>query len=572
MIFFLVLPRVKRGKTMLQKRLLLQENYDKIINQFENAVRKYPMSLTQEQIKRRRTFAIISHPDAGKTTLTEKLLLYGGAIQLAGSVKGKATARHAVSDWMELEKQRGISITSSVMQFEYEGYCINILDTPGHQDFSEDTYRTLMAADSAVMVIDAAKGIEPQTRKLFKICAMRHIPIFTFINKLDREARSPYDLMEELENEFGIGTYPMNWPIGCGQDFKGVYDREKREILAFTEFHRGQNRIKAVECTLEDGDKLDELIGAKLRAVLTDDIELLDGAGYEFDIDEVRAGRLSPVFFGSALNNFGVEPFLESFLRMTMPPLPRISGDEIIDPFDERFSAFVFKIQANMNKAHRDRIAFMRICSGKFVREKEYFHVQGGKALRLAQPQQLMAQERAVIDEAYAGDIIGVFDPGIFSIGDTICEKGMDARFEGIPTFAPEHFAGVERVDTMKRKQFEKGIMQIAQEGAIQIFHEPFTGVEEVIVGVVGVLQFEVLEYRLKTEYGVDIRRRPMPYEVVRWVDNDDLDIRSLNLTSDTKWVQDFRGNNLLLFTSEWCVNWALQKNEGLVLREFNRE
>ncbi len=572
MIVFLFLPRVKRGKTMLQKRLLLQENYDKIINQFENAVRKYPMSLTQEQIKRRRTFAIISHPDAGKTTLTEKLLLYGGAIQLAGSVKGKATARHAVSDWMELEKQRGISITSSVMQFEYEGYCINILDTPGHQDFSEDTYRTLMAADSAVMVIDAAKGIEPQTRKLFKICAMRHIPIFTFINKLDREARSPYDLMEELENEFGIGTFPMNWPIGCGQDFKGVYDREKREILAFTEFHRGQNRIKAVECALEDGDKLDELIGAKLRAVLTDDIELLDGAGYEFDIDEVRAGRLSPVFFGSALNNFGVEPFLESFLRMTMPPLPRISGDEIIDPFDERFSAFVFKIQANMNKAHRDRIAFMRICSGKFVREKEYFHVQGGKALRLAQPQQLMAQERAVIDEAYAGDIIGVFDPGIFSIGDTICEKGMDARFEGIPTFAPEHFAGVERVDTMKRKQFEKGIMQIAQEGAIQIFHEPFTGVEEVIVGVVGVLQFEVLEYRLKTEYGVDIRRRPMPYEVVRWVDNDDLDIRSLNLTSDTKWVQDFRGNNLLLFTSEWCVNWALQKNEGLVLREFNRE
>ena len=527
---------------------------------------------TRKEIERRRSFAIISHPDAGKTRLTEKLLLYGGAIQLAGSVKGKATARHAVSDWMELEKQRGISITSSVMQFEYDGYCINILDTPGHQDFSEDTYRTLMAADSAVMVIDAAKGIEPQTRKLFRICAMRHIPIFTFINKLDREARSPYDLMEELENEFGIGTYPMNWPIGCGQDFKGVYDREKREILAFTEFHRGQNRIRAVACTLDDTEKLDELIGEKLRGVLRDDIELLDGAGYDFDIELVRAGQLSPVFFGSALNNFGVEPFLESFLRMTMPPLPRVSEDEIIDPFDERFSAFVFKIQANMNKAHRDRIAFMRICSGKFEREKEYFHVQGGKALRLAQPQQLMASERAVIDEAYAGDIIGVFDPGIFSIGDTICEKGMNARFEGIPTFAPEHFAGVERVDTMKRKQFEKGIMQIAQEGAIQIFHEPFSGVEEVIVGVVGVLQFEVLEYRLRTEYGVEIRRRPMPYEVVRWVENENLDIASLNLTSDTKWVQDFRGNNLLLFTSEWCVNWALQKNEGLVLREFNRE
>ncbi|MDO5413248.1 MAG: peptide chain release factor 3 [bacterium] len=530
------------------------------------------MADLRKEIERRRTFAIISHPDAGKTTLTEKLLLYGGAIQMAGSVKGKATARHAVSDWMELEKQRGISITSSVMQFEYEGYCINILDTPGHQDFSEDTYRTLMAADSAVMVIDAAKGIEPQTRKLFKICAMRHIPIFTFINKLDREARSPYDLMEQLENEFGIGTYPMNWPIGCGQDFKGVYDREKKEILAFNEFHRGQSKIRAIECTLDETEKLDELIGPRLRQSLADDIELLDGAGYDFDIEEVRKGRLSPVFFGSALNNFGVEPFLESFLKMTMPPLARISGDDIIEPTDPGFSAFVFKIQANMNKAHRDRIAFMRICSGRFERDKEYYHVQGGKPLRLAQPQQLMAQERAIIDEAYAGDIIGVFDPGIFSIGDTICEKGKNICFEGIPTFAPEHFAAVERVDTMKRKQFEKGIMQIAQEGAIQIFHEPFTGVEEVIVGVVGVLQFEVLEYRLKTEYGVDVRRRAMPYELVRWVENENIKISDLNLTSDTKWVQDFKGNNLLLFTSEWCINWALQKNEGLVLREFNRD
>ena len=530
------------------------------------------MSELKKEIERRRTFAIISHPDAGKTTLTEKLLLYGGAIQLAGSVKGKATARHAVSDWMELEKQRGISITSSVMQFEYEGYCINILDTPGHQDFSEDTYRTLMAADSAVMVIDAAKGIEPQTRKLFKICAMRHIPIFTFINKLDREARSPYELMEELEKEFGIGTYPMNWPIGCGREFKGVYDREKQEILAFNEFHRGQNKIRAIECRLDETEKLDELIGSRLRQSLADDIELLDGAGFDFDIEQVRRGRLSPVFFGSALNNFGVEPFLESFLRMTMPPLPRISGEDIIDPFDPGFSAFVFKIQANMNKAHRDRIAFMRICSGKFERDKEYFHVQAGKALRLAQPQQLMAQDRAIIDEAYAGDIIGVFDPGIFSIGDTICEKNMNVRFEGIPTFAPEHFAGVERIDTMKRKQFEKGIMQIAQEGAIQIFHEPNTGLEEVIVGVVGQLQFDVLEYRLRTEYGVEIRRRAMPFEHVRWVENEEIDIGALNLTSDTKWVQDFKGNNLLLFTSSWCVDWALQKNPGLELKAFNHD
>ena len=530
------------------------------------------MTEMKQEIQRLRTFAIISHPDAGKTTLTEKLLLYGGAIQLAGSVKGKATARHAVSDWMELEKQRGISITSSVMQFEYEGYCINILDTPGHQDFSEDTYRTLMAADSAVMVIDAAKGIEPQTRKLFKVCAMRHIPIFTFINKLDREARSPYELMQELETEFGIGTYPMNWPIGCGRDFKGVYDRQKRQILAFTEFHRGQNRIEPIECPLEDTDKLDSLIGEKLRRPLTDDIELLDGAGYELDLDEVRAGKLSPVFFGSALNNFGVEPFLESFLKMTMPPLPRISGDDIVDPFDPGFSAFVFKIQANMNKAHRDRIAFMRICSGRFQRDREYYHVQAGKTLRLAQPQQLMADDRSIIDEAYAGDIIGVFDPGIFSIGDTICEKGMDVRFEGIPTFAPEHFAAVERIDTMKRKQFEKGIEQIAQEGAIQIFHEPGMVMEEIVVGVVGVLQLEVLEYRLKTEYGVEIRRRDLPFSEIRWLKDQNLDPRSLNLTSDTKWVQDFKGNNLLLFTADWCVRWAMQKNEGLELEEFNRE
>lgn len=525
-----------------------------------------------EEIRRRRTFAIISHPDAGKTTLTEKLLLYGGAIQTAGSVKGKATSKHAVSDWMELEKQRGISITSSVLQFEYEGFCINILDTPGHQDFSEDTYRTLMAADSAVMVIDAAKGIEPQTRKLFKVCAMRHIPIFTFVNKLDREARDPYELMEELENEFGIGTYPINWPIGCGRDFKGVYDRGTKRILVFGESHRGQDRIRAVAVPVDTSApaSVDEAIGEKLRRQLFDDIELLDGAGYDFDIDEVRNGKLSPVFFGSALNNFGVEEFLEHFLKMTTSPLPRLSGEDKLDPFDTRFSAFVFKIQANMNKAHRDRIAFMRICSGKFEREHEYFHVQGEKSLRLAQPQQLMASERAIIDEAYAGDIIGVFDPGIFSIGDTICEKGMNVRFEGIPTFAPEHFAAVERIDTMKRKQFEKGIEQIAQEGAIQIFHEPHTGYEEVIVGVVGVLQFEVLEYRLKTEYSTEIRRRDMPYEVIRWIDRADTDISGLNLTSDTKWVQDFKGNNLLLFTSSWCVQWALDKNPGLMLREFS--
>jgi len=526
----------------------------------------------REEIDRRRTFAIISHPDAGKTTLTEKLLLYGGAIQLAGSVKGKANARHAVSDWMELEKQRGISITSSILQFEYDGYCVNILDTPGHQDFSEDTYRTLMAADSVVMVIDAAKGIEPQTRKLFKVCAMRHIPIFTFINKLDREARSPFDLLEELEGEFGIGTYPVNWPIGCGVDFKGVFDRDRRAILAFNEFHRGMNKISAIECDITDTAKLDELIGPYQRAALVDDIELLDGASYEFDLEKVRRGELTPVFFGSALTNFGVQPFLENFLKMTTPPTPRRTAEGEVDPFDERFSAFVFKIQANMNKAHRDRIAFLRVASGRFERGREYFHVQQGKKIKLAMPQQMMAQEREIIDEAYAGDIIGIFDPGIFSIGDTVCDPSMKVQFEGIPTFAPEHFAMITQVDTLKRKQFVKGVEQIAQEGAIQIFTEPGGGMERIIVGVVGVLQFEVLEYRLKNEYNVEIRREDLPYEHIRWIVDRAIDPKSLNLTSDTKWVTDLRGNNLLIFADEWNIRWALEKNPGLELTEFNRE
>lgn len=525
----------------------------------------------RKEIERRRTFAIISHPDAGKTTLTEKLLLYGGAIQLAGSVKGKATARHAVSDWMELEKQRGISITSSVMQFEYNGFCINILDTPGHQDFSEDTYRTLMAADSAVMVIDAAKGIEAQTRKLFKVCAMRHIPIFTFINKLDRDALDPFELLDSLEKEFGIGTYPINWPIGCGVDFKGVFDRERREILTFKEHHRGQEKLNAVKCDITDIEKLDELIGQYSRAELVDQIELLDGASYEFDLEAVRRGELTPVFFGSALTNFGVEPFLENFLKMTTPPLPRLSNGEPVDPLSEDFSAFAFKIQANMNKNHRDRITFFRICSGKFERGADYYHVQADKSVRLSQPQQMMADERQVINEAYAGDIIGVFDPGIYSIGDTVCAPKMQVKFEGIPTFAPEHFAMIEQRDSLKRKQFVKGIEQIAQEGAIQIFREPNSGMERVIVGVVGILQLEVLEYRLKNEYNVDVIRNDLPYGYIRWVRGDNVNIKSLNLTSDTKWVQDFKNNNILIFTNEWSINWAEERNEGLLLEDFNR-
>ena len=532
------------------------------------------MATLREEIERRRTFAIISHPDAGKTTLTEKLLLYGGAIQTAGSVKGKQSAKHAVSDWMDIEKQRGISVTSSVLQFNYQGKCINILDTPGHQDFSEDTYRTLMAADSAVMVIDAAKGVEAQTIKLFKVCTLRHIPIFTFINKMDREARDPFELMENIETILGIKTYPMNWPIGCGKEFKGVFDRGTRKVLAFESDGRA-NGVKMVdEITAELGaPEMDELIGAANHQKLADDIELLDGAAEEFDLDAVQHGQLSPVFFGSALTNFGVEPFLKEFLRLTPPPLPRKDAPtgDVVDPCSEQFSGFVFKIQANMNKNHRDRIAFLRICSGKFERGMEAFHVQEGKNIKLATGTSLMADDRAIVDEAYAGDIIGLFDPGIFSIGDTLCTGKQHVQFAGIPTFAPEHFARVTQVDTMKRKQFVKGMEQIAQEGAIQIFRDLGSGMEEVIVGVVGVLQLEVLEYRLRNEYHVDIRMQTLPYEHLRWImnDPDELDPKTLDLTSDTRCIEDLKGNHLLLFGSPWSINWAEQHNEQLKLSEF---
>ena len=484
------------------------------------------MATLQEEISRRRTFAIISHPDAGKTTLTEKFLLYGGAIAQAGEVKGKRE-RAAKSDWMEIEKQRGISVTSSVMQFQHGGYCINILDTPGHQDFSEDTYRTLMAADSAVMVIDGAKGVEPQTRKLFKVCALRNIPIFTFINKMDRETRDPLELCEEVERELGIDTYPVNWPIGCGKEFAGVYDRDKRCILHFTD------------------------------------------AGRDFDLDAVRHGKLSPVFFGSALTNFGVEPFLNAFLEMTTPPLPRVSDAGEVDVYSPEFSAFVFKIQANMNKAHRDRLAFMRICSGRFERDTEYFHVQSGRKMRLSQPQTMMAAEREIVDEAYAGDIIGVFDPGIFSIGDTITMPGKKFRFSGIPTFEPEHFMLVSPKDTMKRKQFVKGVEQIAQEGAIQIFKIPDSGFEDVVVGVVGTLQFDVFEYRMKNEYGVDLRMSGLPYEHLRLIRECPCDVKDLMLCSGSRVLEDFKGRKLIAFGGEWSVGFLTKHNEGLILDDW---
>lgn len=526
-----------------------------------------------DEIASRRTFAIISHPDAGKTTLTEKLLLYTGTIQSAGSVKGKSSSKHAVSDWMDIEKQRGISVTSSVLQFTYDGCCVNILDTPGHQDFSEDTYRTLMAADAAVMVIDGAKGVEAQTVKLFRVCALRGIPIFTFVNKLDREIRDPFELMEEIENVLGIGTCPMMWPIGSGRNFRGVFDRAHRRVIAFEGDGRANAAKKVAEVEAELGDSaLDELIGQENHRTLMDDIELLDGAADEFDLEAVCSGKLSPVYFGSALTNFGVEPFLQDFLEFAPAPGPHTDAltGEPVEPTDD-FSGFVFKIQANMDRNHRDRIAFLRICSGKFERGMDAFHVQGNRKIKLATGTAMMADDRATVDEAFAGDIVGLFDPGIFSIGDTVCSGKKRVRFSGIPTFAPEHFARVSQVDTMKRKQFVKGMEELAQEGAIQIFRELGAGMESVIVGVVGTLQFDVLEQRLKSEYRVEVRRQPLGYTDIRWVANEpgEVDVAALNLTRDTLRVEDMRGGKLLLFTSPWNVDWATDHNPTLKLSEF---
>lgn len=522
-----------------------------------------------KEVDRRRTFAIISHPDAGKTTLTEKLLLFGGAIRLAGSVKSRRAQNHAVSDWMEIEKQRGISVTSSVLQFEYNDCCINILDTPGHQDFSEDTFRTLMAADSAVMVIDCAKGIEAQTKKLFHVCKMRGIPIFTFINKMDRTGKDPFELIEELEQVLDIKSYPMNWPIGNGRDFKGVYDREKEQINLFGEGNHGQSKTKTEKLNFED-PSLSQILGADLHSQLKDDIELLDIAGDAFNLDEVLKGNLTPVFFGSALTNFGVEPFLESFLGLTTPPTPRESNLGKVDPKTDNFTGFIFKIQANMNPTHRDRIAFLRICSGEFKKGMSVNHVQENKKIRLNQPQQFLSQERVVVETAYPGDIIGIHDPGIFKIGDSLCENNTQVQYHGIPLFAPEHFCKVFTKNALKRKQFIKGINQLSEEGTIQVYKQPNIGVEELIIGVVGALQFEVLEYRLKNEYGVDIIMENLPYQYIRWINGEDFNPEKLSLTMDSLLVEDQDLNPVVLFINEWSISRVAERNENVSLKEIS--
>jgi peptide chain release factor 3 len=522
----------------------------------------------KNEVNKRRVFAIISHPDAGKTTLTEKLLLYGGAIREAGSVKARKSRRHATSDWMEIEKQRGISVTSSAMQFTYEGYHINILDTPGHQDFSEDTYRVLVAADAAVMLIDGSRGVEAQTIKLFKVCAMRGIPIFTFVNKMDRASKDPFALMDELEEVLGIKAVAMNWPIGVDGDFKGVYDRKDNSVQLFFPTNRGTLKAKKTVFDLDD-PSLSAVLDKYYLNRLKDEKELLDIAGYPFDLEQVKRGKLTPMYFGSAITNFGVDDFLESFLSLTSPPSPRESSVGEISPYKDEFSGFIFKIQANMNPAHRDRIAFMRVVSGEFRRDMHVQHMRLDKQVQLKAPQQFMADEREIVEKAYPGDIIGLFDPGIFLLGDTLIEGKDRFTFPPIPVFAPEFFASAKPMDSMKRKQFIKGMTQLSQEGAIQVFFRNETGFEETLCGVVGVLQFDVLKFRLREEYNVDLQLDNLPYRFIRWVVKSPVPIEDLKLTSTSARAADSRNSSVLLFQNEWSIRLAMENNEGLELSEL---
>jgi peptide chain release factor 3 len=518
----------------------------------------------ESEVARRRTFAIISHPDAGKTTLTEKLLLYGGAIHLAGAVKARRASRHATSDWMKMEQERGISVTSSVMQFTYQDHCVNILDTPGHQDFSEDTFRTLAAADSAVMLIDAAKGVEPQTEKLFRVCKLRGIPIFTFVNKMDREGREPLDLMDELETHLGMPACPVNWPVFDDYRFAGVYDRRTETIHVFSsQKDHGATAVDAIVIPYADAKGHPDL-PQECLARLEEDLELLDVAGDPYDEERVLNGELSPMFFGSALTNFGVEPFLEAFLEMGPAPTTRKTVGGEISATDDDFSGFVFKIQANMDSSHRDRIAFLRVCSGRFRKGMEARHVRLGKTLRLKNPSAFMARERSVIEEAYAGDILGLYDPGVFRIGDTLT-TGKDLRFEGIPHFSPELFRRIRVGDPLKRKQLLKGMLQLAEEGAIQVFSDFITESVD-IVGAVGQLQFDVLKARLETEYRVDAILETLPYTMCRWVIGEGFDPKSFRRGQGNICARDRDGHPVVLFQSSWGVNWAKDNNKDFEL------
>ena len=527
------------------------------------AARNSELEALAEAVGRRRNFAIISHPDAGKTTLTEKLLLYGGAIQQAGAVKAKGEQRKVTSDWMELEKQRGISITSTVLQFDYAGSTINLLDTPGHQDFSEDTYRTLAAADNAVMLEDAAKGLEPQTRKLFEVCRMRRIPIFTFINKMDRPGREPLELLDEIEQELGLACWPVNWPIGSGDRFRGVIDRRSRQVILFQRAERGrasEEKVLSVDDARASGAVESELLEAALE-----ELELLEGAGNTLDLELVHAGELSPVFFGSAMTNFGVRPFLDAFLELAQKPTPRSSSAGVIEPVAPGFSGFVFKLQANMDPRHRDRVAFVRVCSGRFEKDMTVQHARTGKAIRLSRPQKLFGQDREVVEDAYPGDVIGLNNPGMFAIRDTLY-LGPKVEYEGIPCFSPEIFAWLRNPNPSAFKSFRKGVNELREEGAVQILYDTDQSKRDPILAAVGQLQLEVVQYRLENEYGVQTRLEPLGFAVARWVVGGWPALEAVGRIFNCKTVRDAWDRPVLLFKNEWNLNQLHEDHPDLAL------
>ncbi|MEL7010288.1 MAG: peptide chain release factor 3 [Cyanobacteria bacterium J06648_1] len=521
----------------------------------------------EQAVSSRRNFAIISHPDAGKTTLTEKLLLYGGAIHEAGAVKARRAQRSATSDWMEMEQQRGISITSTVLQFLYNNFQINLLDTPGHQDFSEDTYRTLAAADNSVMLIDAAKGLEPQTRKLFEVCQLRSLPIFTFVNKLDRPGRDAFELIDEIEQELGLQTYAVNWPIGMGDRFKGVFDRRERKIHLFE--RRSHGSKAAQDTVIELGDpRIEDLMEQELYYQLKEELEILDEVGAKFDLEQVHAGKMTPIFFGSAMTNFGVELFLKAFLEYAQMPEAHNSSIGVIEPTYEEFTGFVFKLQANMDPKHRDRVAFIRVCTGKFEKDMTVQHARTGKTVRLSRPQKLFAQGRESLDEAFPGDIIGLNNPGVFAIGDTIY-NGKKIEYEGIPCFSPEIFAYLKNPNPSKFKQFQKGIKELREEGAVQIMYSTDEFKRDPILAAVGQLQIEVVQFRLQNEYNVETRVEPLPYSVARWVHGGWDALEKAGRIFNAISVKDNWGRPVLLFKNEWNLRQTEQDQPELELKSI---
>lgn len=511
----------------------------------------------KEEILRRRTFAIISHPDAGKTTITEKLIYIGGVIHEAGEVKGKQGKKAATSDWMTMEQERGISVTSSVLQFDHKGQRVNLLDTPGHKDFSEDTYRTLIAADTALMLIDVAKGVEERTKKLYEVCNFRKVPIFTFINKCDREGKVPLELIDEIESTLKMKCYPVNWPLGVGGLFRGIYDRIQKKVILYNK-ETGEESHIPVD-SLED-PRWKEWIHYDILESVLEEIELIELDTEEFSTEKFMAGELSPAFWGSAKLNFGVDQFLDYFTQWAPSPTPRKTEEGEVSPLDKNFSGFIFKIQANMDRKHRDRMAFLRVCSGKFQRGMKVKHARLNREIRLSHSSQFLAKDRETVEDAFAGDIVGVSDPGLFRIGDTLT-GGKKIKFEKIPQFSPELFTRIHVSDAMKRQKLQKALKELSEEGVIQLFIDPAIGAQDPVIGVVGELQFEVLKYRLQDEYNLETRLDRAPYTVARWPRHED-GSSAYDISGSTTVYRDKDDRPVVLLSSEWDINWLQKENE----------